>query len=44
MTEMIQKVATADLVVAFPGGKGTAMMVRVAEKTGVKVQRVTEGL
>lgn len=26
-----------DLVVAFPGGKGTAMMVRLSEQAGVKV-------
>lgn len=26
-----------DLVIAFPGGKGTAMMVNLAEKAGVEV-------
>lgn len=26
-----------DLVIAFPGGKGTAMMVEIAKKAGVKV-------
>lgn len=30
-----------DLVVAFPGGDGTAMMCRIAEKSGVEVMRVT---
>lgn len=30
-----------DLVVAFPGGKGTADMVRRAEKAGVPVRRIT---
>ena len=30
-----------DLVIAFPGGRGTADMVRRAEKAGVKVVRVT---
>lgn len=29
-----------DLVVAFPGGKGTAMMVDIARKAGVKVIEV----
>jgi hypothetical protein len=29
-----------DLVVAFPGGKGTAMMVDIATKAGVKVIKV----
>lgn len=29
-----------DLVVAFPGGKGTAMMVDIAKKAGVKVIEV----
>lgn len=29
-----------DLVVAFPGGKGTAMMVDIAEKAGVTVFRI----
>ncbi len=32
---------TPDLVIAFPGGKGTADMVARAEKAGVPVQRVT---
>jgi len=29
-----------DLVVAFPGGKGTADMVRRAEKAGIPVRRI----
>jgi hypothetical protein len=29
-----------DLVVAFPGGRGTASMVNLAEKAGVKVMRI----
>lgn len=29
-----------DLVIAFPGDKGTAMMVRLAEEAGVKVIKV----
>jgi hypothetical protein len=29
-----------DLVIAFPGGKGTADMVRRAEAAGVRVERV----
>jgi len=32
---------TPDLVVAFPGGKGTAHMVSIARKKGVKVIEVT---
>lgn len=32
--------AGADLVVAFPGGRGTADMVAIAEKEGVPVFRV----
>lgn len=35
-----------DLVVAFPGGKGTAMMIKLAEEAGVKVIKIegsTEG-
>jgi hypothetical protein len=31
-----------DLVIAFPGGKGTAMMVRLAKDAGVNVIEVTE--
>ena len=30
------------LVVAFPGGKGTAMMVDIARKAGVEVQEVAQ--
>lgn len=30
-----------DLVIAFPGGRGTADMVRRAEKAGIKVIKVT---
>jgi hypothetical protein len=29
-----------DLVVAFPGGPGTAMMIKLAEEAGVKVIRI----
>jgi len=29
-----------DLVVAFPGGKGTAHMVRIAKEAGIKVMEV----
>lgn len=29
-----------DLVIAFPGGKGTAMMINLAEAAGVKVERI----
>jgi hypothetical protein len=28
-----------DIVLAFPGGKGTAMMISIAEKAGVKVRK-----
>ena len=31
-----------DLVIAFPGGKGTAMMVNLARKAGVEVIEVTD--
>lgn len=31
-----------DLVVAFPGGRGTADMVKRAQKAGVKVRIITE--
>jgi hypothetical protein len=31
-----------DLLIAFPGGRGTADMTRRAEKAGVPVRRVTE--
>lgn len=31
-----------DLVVAFPGGKGTADMVAKAERSGVEIVRITE--
>jgi hypothetical protein len=31
-----------DLVVAFPGGKGTEMMINIAEAAGVPVVRVNE--
>jgi hypothetical protein len=29
-----------DLVIAFPGGKGTAMMIKLAEEAGVPVEKV----
>jgi hypothetical protein len=31
-----------DLVVAFPGGKGTAMMIELAEKAGVEVRKIDD--
>lgn len=31
-----------DLVIAFPGGKGTANMIRQAKKAGVRVQEITD--
>lgn len=31
-----------DLVVAFPGGRGTAMMVKIAKQAGVEVIEVSE--
>jgi len=31
-----------DLVVAFPGGKGTSMMVDIARKAGVTVEEIEE--
>lgn len=37
--EMLAK-SEATLVIAFPGGKGTADMVRRAEKSGVEVKRI----
>ena len=30
-----------DVVIAFPGGKGTANMIKIAEEAGVRVVRVT---
>lgn len=30
-----------DLVIAFPGGKGTAMMIDLARKAGVEVREIT---
>ena len=30
-----------DLVVAFPGGKGTAMMIKIARDAGVEVREIT---
>jgi hypothetical protein len=32
-----------DLVVAFPGGRGTADMVRRAEAAGIRVLKITRG-
>lgn len=32
-----------DLVVAFPGGKGTAHMVKIAKEAGIKVIEVSDG-
>lgn len=34
---LMLKLGKPDLVVAFPGGKGTAMMIAMAEKAGVRV-------
>lgn len=31
-----------DLVVAFPGGRGTANMIEQAEKAGIKVEKITK--
>ena len=39
-TEMLQS-GKPDLVVAFPGGTGTAMMCKIAAAEGVEVRRVT---
>lgn len=39
--EMLEE-ETPDLVVAFPGGNGTAHMVRTAKERGFKVMEVTE--
>lgn len=39
--EMLTK-GKPDLVVAFPGGRGTAMMCKIAEDAGIKVERVLE--
>ena len=39
-SEMLIK-GKPDLVVAFPGGKGTAMMVKLAKEAGVKVREIT---
>jgi len=30
----------ADLVIAFPGGKGTANMIKIAENAGIPVRRI----
>jgi hypothetical protein len=38
-TEML-KVGKPDIVVAFPGGTGTAMMCKIAEAEGVEVRKV----
>jgi hypothetical protein len=38
-TEML-KVGKPDIVVAFPGGPGTAMMCKIAEAEGVEVRKV----
>lgn len=29
-----------DMVIAFPGGKGTAMMIKIAEEAGVRVVKI----
>ena len=34
------EVGKPDIVVALPGGKGTAMMVRLAKKAGIKVTEI----
>jgi len=33
---------TPDLVVAFPGGRGTANMISLAKKAGIKVMEISE--
>ena len=37
--QMLQE-GKPDLVIAFPGGKGTAMMVKLAEKAKIKVIKI----
>lgn len=32
-----------DMVLAFPGGKGTAMMVKIAKEAGVEVVEIEDG-
>ena len=36
--------AGADLVIAFPGGRGTKDMIDRAEKAGVRVERIERGV
>ncbi|MGC9156167.1 MAG: DUF2493 domain-containing protein [Ferrimicrobium sp.] len=36
--------AGADLVIAFPGGRGTKDMINRAEKAGVRVERIQHGV
>lgn len=40
-TQMLEE-GKPDLVVAFPGGVGTAMMCKIARNAGVKVMEITE--
>jgi hypothetical protein len=42
--EQMLREAKPDLVVAFPGGRGTAHMVRIAEEAGVKVIHAEDGI
>lgn len=37
------KEAKPDLVIAFPGGRGTADMVRRARAAGIEVREIKEG-
>lgn len=37
---MMIELCQIDLCIAFPGGKGTADMVRVCKKNGIKVRRI----
>lgn len=37
---LMLKVGKPDLVIAFPGGRGTAHMVRIAKKAGVPVREI----
>ncbi len=38
-----EMVATADLLIAFPGGKGTEDCIRAAKERGIPVLRLEEG-
>jgi hypothetical protein len=40
--QLMLKEGRPDLVIAFPGGRGTADMVARAKKAGIKVETITE--